>query len=323
MAYAGFSIPNASAAPFPTQSEVFSQDVQILADGLRGNGVLNGCTVTQRGAGANMSVDVAAGNIVREAVTVVVAGGNAVVSAAHATLNRIDLVSVNDVGALVVTTGTAATVPEPPTIPQVANVNNIVLAFIYVPAADTAINTNQLVDKRAFVSAPGSGTFTGGMSNLGNTSGTTGTVGSRLLIVGGNNITISQSINGQSATLTVSGGAGGGGPSIATSVNPVASASSVGTVTRYAPEDHRHAGVIQAQISGNTSNTSNAIVGSLVLAGGNNITLSWLKAATGYTLQSASSLLAPSWQPVPGVDYVNNTVTLPIGPRMMFFRLAQ
>jgi hypothetical protein len=55
----------------------------------------------------------------------------------------------------------------------------------------------------------------------------------------------------------------------------------------------------------------------------NNITISWPKADTGYTLQSTPTLLAPSWQAVPGVDYVNNTVTLPIGPGTMFFRLAQ
>lgn len=310
MAHDGFGNPNASAAAFPAQSEWFSQDIQILADGLHGNGVQTGCTVTQRGAGANMSVDVAAGTIVREGAAVAVGGGNSVVSAAHATLPRIDIVSANNVGAVIVTTGTAAAVPEPPTIPQVANVNNIVLAFVYVPAADTAVNTNQIVDKRALVNAPGAGTFTGGMSNLGNTSGTTGTVGSRLLIVGGNNITISQSINGQSATLTVSAGAGGAGV-IATSVNPVASASSVGTVTRYAGEDHRHAGLIQAQISGNTSNTSNVIVGSLVLAGGNNITLSQVSAAGGATVTiSAGATAAPIATAVKGVSSIGSTGTI-------------
>jgi hypothetical protein len=56
---------------------------------------------------------------------------------------------------------------------------------------------------------------------------------------------------------------------------------------------------------------------------GNSITISWPKAATGYTLQSTSTLLTPSWQAVSGVDYVNNTVTLAIGPGTMFFRLIQ
>jgi hypothetical protein len=53
------------------------------------------------------------------------------------------------------------------------------------------------------------------------------------------------------------------------------------------------------------------------------ITIAWPVSASGYTLQSASTLTNPSWQAVPGVDYVNNTVTLPIGPGTAFFRLAQ
>lgn len=57
--------------------------------------------------------------------------------------------------------------------------------------------------------AGGGGAFTGGMSNIGNTAGTSGTVQSQMLIVGGPNITISQSINGQSATLSVSANAPG------------------------------------------------------------------------------------------------------------------
>lgn len=50
-----------------------------------------------------------------------------------------------------------------------------------------------------------------GMSTQGNTSGTTGLVSNQMVFVGGNNITLSQSVNGQSATLTISGAAAGGG----------------------------------------------------------------------------------------------------------------
>lgn len=60
------------------------------------------------------------------------------------------------------------------------------------------------------VPAGGGGGFTGGMSTEGNTSGTTGLVSNQLVFVGGNNVTLSQSVNGQSATLTISAGAGGG-----------------------------------------------------------------------------------------------------------------
>jgi hypothetical protein len=50
-----------------------------------------------------------------------------------------------------------------------------------------------------------------GISTLGNTSGTSGLVSNQMVFVGGNNVTLSQSINGQSATLTISAGGGGGG----------------------------------------------------------------------------------------------------------------
>ena len=55
-----------------------------------------------------------------------------------------------------------------------------------------------------------------GMSNLGNTSGTTGVLSGsavQMLFVGGTNITLSQSLNGASGTITFIGGAGGGGGS--------------------------------------------------------------------------------------------------------------
>lgn len=78
--------------------------------------------------------------------------------------------------------------------------NNITLSQI---TAANALNT-------IVVSAgAGGGAFTGGMSNVGNTAGTSGTVQSQILVVGGPNITVSQSINGQSATLSISGNAPG------------------------------------------------------------------------------------------------------------------
>ncbi len=52
-----------------------------------------------------------------------------------------------------------------------------------------------------------------GASNLGNTAGTTGTIdgkAAQYVFVGSNNITLSQSINGSSATLSFVGGGGGG-----------------------------------------------------------------------------------------------------------------
>lgn len=53
-----------------------------------------------------------------------------------------------------------------------------------------------------------------GVSTLGNTSGTTGLVAGNIILAGGNNVTLSQSVAGQSATITISAGAGGGGSSL-------------------------------------------------------------------------------------------------------------
>lgn len=62
--------------------------------------------------------------------------------------------------------------------------------------------------------AGGAGTNTFGMSNLGNTAGTSGTINGsamQMIFAGGANITLSQSINGSSATISIVGEAGGGG----------------------------------------------------------------------------------------------------------------
>ena len=271
------------------------------------------------------------------------------------------------------------------------------------------------------VAGGGEGSNTFGMSNLGNTSGTTGVISGsalRYLFIGGNNVTLSQSLNGQSASLTFSAanqtvpaqsitivgntlGASSltasslylsGGPNITLSVNAGslvfsggagaagntgylsagAATASLGTVSflngsgvswgingqtltasvaaqtiqpavgsldgssgsltivagnlmsisnnastisiinilstgtqildvgttnsqgtnssRYAMVDHIHRGIGVVQISGNTSNTSSPIYGSLVLAGGNNITLSQVSAAGGATISLSAGL---------------------------------
>jgi hypothetical protein len=54
------------------------------------------------------------------------------------------------------------------------------------------------------------GGFSAGASNLGNTAGATGVTGTRLVLVGTNNITLSQTTGAGGATISISGGAGGG-----------------------------------------------------------------------------------------------------------------
>src|SRR6266436_6788749 len=91
-----------------------------------------------------------------------------------------------------------------------------------------------------------------GLSTLGNTSGNTGTVQRQMILAGGNNVTLSGSTSGSSATITVS-------------VPNMLFAGGVST-------------------GGNTSNTSGMLTGSVVLAGGNNITLSQATSFNGATI---------------------------------------
>jgi hypothetical protein len=100
-----------------------------------------------------------------------------------------------------------------------------------------------------------------GISNLGNASGTSGVAsGSSLFFVlaGGNNITLSQSLNGASGTITIS-----------------AFTQTVQTQNRF-----------NATISGNTSGALAAISsGTITIAGGNNITIS--QAGNAITISGA------------------------------------
>ena len=104
----------------------------------------------------------------------------------------------------------------------------------------------------------GAGSNTIGMSDLGNTTGTTGVVSATanaMYFAGGNNITLSQSLNGASGTITIS------------ALNMFSAGISTG---------------------GNSSGDTGVQSGQLVLAGGTNITLSGATAANGFGTVSIS-----------------------------------
>jgi hypothetical protein len=141
------------------------------------------------------------------------------------------------------------------------------------------------------------GPLTAGMSNVGNTSGTTGPVHDLLVFVGGNNVTLSQSANLQSATLTISGpnmfsagesnlgnelGTSGavsqllvlvGGNNVTLSQSITAGSATLTIIG--ANQSLQTSGLFDLTIGGNTTGTGALISsGTLFLAGGNNITLS-------------------------------------------------
>lgn len=111
-----------------------------------------------------------------------------------------------------------------------------------------------------------------GVSTLGNTAGSTGTTVGTVVLVGGNQITLSQSTNvGSSATITISGRDAIFGAGIST--------------------------------GGNTSGTSGTNTGTLVFAGGNNVTLSQATGAGGNTI----TISAPNMVSSAGVSTQGNT----------------
>lgn len=108
----------------------------------RGDGVLSGLAVSQRSAGANMSVDVASGRayigdtVYTESSTV-----NLTITAAHATLYRKDLISYDPVTSNpIVTQGTDhAGGTSDPIYPPDIPTGDILLAMVDVDAAATTI----------------------------------------------------------------------------------------------------------------------------------------------------------------------------------------
>lgn len=143
-----FSIPNSADAAFQAQAEPDARDIDIMAAGASGHGVIQGCAVSAQGV-PDMTVAVAVGTVqIGGAAVRKVAAGNVAIGAAHATLNRFDLVCADGTGTKQVIVGTAAAYPVLPAI----SAGYVVLAAVYVPATDTAIAANQITDKRLILS---------------------------------------------------------------------------------------------------------------------------------------------------------------------------
>lgn len=181
------------------------------------------------------------------------------------------------------------------------------------------------------------------MSNLGNTSGISGTVNRGIVFVGGNNVTLSQSVNASSATITISAGAGGGGglalansqttytsgtahlavgggaitiasttgQSFRLSVPNTSSLAATGAVSIATNGSTISIGApaFSAGISniGNTLGTSGTASNQVVFAGGNNITLSQSTAAGGHTISIAAASQTVQTQNLHNITLSGNT----------------
>lgn len=147
-------IPNEADAGFADQAEPDSVDFDIITKGYGRTGVLEGCAVSAQGS-PDMTVAVAAGMVEVDGNRGAVTAGNVAIGTAHATLARFDLVQADDAGVKAVTAGTAAANPVFPAHPA----SRAILAAVYVPAADTTIAANQIIDKRIMLSSYDGGSF--------------------------------------------------------------------------------------------------------------------------------------------------------------------
>lgn len=147
-------IPNEPDAFHISQSAPDSGDFDVLRDGSKATGVVSGCAVTAQGS-PDMTCAVASGTIAVGGVTASVSSGNVTITTADPDDPRIDLVVASNAGVKSVVAGDPAPEmvsgsepgPDYPAIPA----NSVVLAAVYVPAADTTIASNQITDKRVML----------------------------------------------------------------------------------------------------------------------------------------------------------------------------
>jgi hypothetical protein len=97
-----------------------------------------------------MTLAVAAGDVCSNNTFRAVTAGNVTIGAADATHPRIDLVVVNNAGTKAVRAGTPGTPPKPPA----RTTNDVVLAYVYIAANETAIEEEMVVDQRV-ITLPG------------------------------------------------------------------------------------------------------------------------------------------------------------------------
>jgi len=143
-----WTIPDRGEASDNRQSILFQEYLDVLVAAVGGlDCVLSGGAVTPQ---TLLTLDVAKAAVLTNGVMKAVAAGTAVIASADATNPRFDLVVITSAGAIAVRTGTAAAAPLPP----VRTANDVVLAVVYVPALDTTIAANQIVDMRMPVASP-------------------------------------------------------------------------------------------------------------------------------------------------------------------------
>lgn len=149
----GFHIPD-RAITYPFQSRWYESDTVILGMSAGGkNGVIavdtGGCEVTESTIPAG-TTHVAAGQVVVDGELIDIAAQTVGHDVADALLDRLDLVVAYNDGTCIALAGTSDAAPLPP----LPDTDSVALAQVTIPAGDTAITDEQIVDKRVPVPSP-------------------------------------------------------------------------------------------------------------------------------------------------------------------------
>ena len=135
-------IPGKPDADDLRQAAIYRSDIRAMLLAAAGDGIIFGLSVEQQGS-PTMLLDVAAGLLRIGGYHAYVNAQTVTITAAHATLPRIDLVVADYNGVLSVLAGTAAANPRTQQIPA----NSISLAQVMVKPAVTSIVTANIYDK--------------------------------------------------------------------------------------------------------------------------------------------------------------------------------
>lgn len=203
----GVCRPAAAQFTIANGGDLLRTDLAVIVAGSNGTGVvsngsgaLSGCGVTAQGT-PNMTVAVAACSVRVVQAVASVTSGNVTITTANPSSPRIDLVVVNASGTKSAVAGTPAAVPDAPNIPA----DSVVLAFVRVPAAGTAVDNSMITDKRVPVQTAPLAVASGG---TGLASGTSGGV---LSFTGSTTIASSGALT---ASAIVLGGGAGTAPTV-------------------------------------------------------------------------------------------------------------
>lgn len=148
----GFTIPDRHEAYAPDPQSAWMQtDIDAIISGIRDTGVLSGCAVTPQGS-PDMSVHVAAGEIVSGATPATVSADDVTITAADPDYPRVDCIVAHSDGSVGVVDGT----PDQHPWMGAIDPDDVLLAAVLVEAGVTSIISDYIVDKRVFMLDHGS-----------------------------------------------------------------------------------------------------------------------------------------------------------------------